>query len=129
MARAKSLTAAQKEKATELLFAADEAEAAANVALASLEQSKTALQSSLSAKIAVSGVLHPGVIIRFPIAEALLAVAMRGPLEIVLCTKGGATYIAAVDRCRNTSVPLPSLPSADGRVEAVRKMLAGPAER
>ena len=127
MAHAKSLTAAQKEKATELLFAADEAETHANEALAAAERTKSTVQTSLSAKILVSGLLHPGVVIRFPIAEAMVRVPQRGPLEIVLSNKGGEMHIAVVDRCRNTSLALPSLPSANGSVAIARKILGMPA--
>jgi len=126
MARAKSLTAAQKEKATELLFAADEAEAQATADLAALDQTKTALHTCLTTRISVSGMLCAGVIIRFPTAAALVTATLRGPLEIVLCTKGGEHHVAVFDPYRNTTTPLHSHPHTDGTPDMVRKILSGP---
>ena len=126
LARAKSLTAAQKEKATELLYAANEAESRANEALAALAKFKTSLQTCMDHRIVVSGLLHPGVIIRYPVAEALVTEPLRGVIEIALCTKGSESHIVAIDRCRNTSRPLQSLPGADGRAEMAHKIMNGP---
>ena len=126
LARAKTLTAAQKEKATELLYSADEAEARANDALLALEHTKTSLQTSMNTKICVASLLHPGVIVRYPVAEGLVTMPMRGPLEIILRTTGGETHILVIDRCRNTSTPLQSLPGAEGQADIARKILYGP---
>lgn len=88
-----------------------------------MERAKVALQTCLEARIVVTGSLHAEVIIRFPIAEALVSVAIQGPLEIVLSLKGGETCITVVDSRGNTSLALPSLPGTDGRVDVARRIL------
>ena len=125
MARSKSLTAAQKEKATELLFAADEAEAQAVTELAALEHEMADLRSAMDAKIVVNSILHAGVLVRFPVAAALISAPMRGPLEITLRCTGGETQIVVIDRCRNTCIPLPSLSGSEGIADMARKFLTG----
>jgi ribosomal protein L17 len=127
MTHAKSLTAAQKEKATELLFAADEAEARSNKDLAVVAQSKSTLRTCLDTRIVVASLLHPGVIIRYPVAEALVDARWRGPVEIALQFHGSDAHVVVIDRCRNTATPLPNVPNADARMEFARHFLAGPA--
>jgi hypothetical protein len=127
MAHAKSLTAAQKEKATELLFAADEAEVRSNKDLAAVTQSKSTLRTCLDTRIMVASLLHPGVIIRYPVAEALVDARWRGPVEIALQVRGSDAQVVVIDRCRNITKPLPSIPNAEARMEFARRFLAGPA--
>jgi uncharacterized protein len=127
MRHAKSLTPAQKEKATELLFAADEAEARANKDMAAVAQSKATLRTCLGTRILVSSLLHPGVIIRYPVAEAVVDARWRGPVEIALQLQGSEAHVMVIDRCRNITKPLPVVPNAEARMEFVRRFLAGPA--
>ena len=127
MAHAKNLTAAQKEKATELLYAADEAEASAHKNLDAVAKSKDALRTCLSSRILVSSLLHPGVIIRFPIAEGIVMTRLRGPVEIGVQTQGSNAQVVVIDRCRNSALPLPSVPGAEMRTDFVRRFLAEPA--
>jgi hypothetical protein len=126
MAHAKNLTPAQKEKATELLFAADEAETRARHDLAAVEGHKAALQTSLDTRIVVAGLLHPGVLVRFPVAAALVAARLRGPVEIALQNCRGDFQVVAIDRCRNTVTPLPACSAADASFDFARRFLAGP---
>ncbi len=127
MARAKTLTAAQKEKATELLFAADEAETQSNEAIAAVEQSRASLLTCLGSKIILSGMLYPGVTIRFPTAEALATAQIRGPVEVVLSSKDNESQIVVIDRCRNTRIPLQPVPSVGGAVDVARRILSNQA--
>jgi uncharacterized protein len=127
MAHAKNLTAAQKEKATELLYAADEAEAHAHRDLQALAQSKDMLRTALGARILVSSLLYPGVIIRYPVAEGIVMTRLRGPVEIAVQMHGSNAEVVVVDRCRNTAVPLPGVPGAETRTDFARRFLVGPA--
>jgi hypothetical protein len=125
LARAKTLTAAQKEKATELLFAADEAEAGARKELEALAQSRNLLRTCLDTRLAVAGVLYPGVIIRFPVAEGLVMTRLRGPLEIALQIRGGDAQVVVIDPYRNSTIPLAGVPGAAARTDFIRRFLAG----
>ena len=125
LAHAKNLTAAQKEKATELLYLADEADTLATKASAALEQSKEPLQACLGTSLTIIGTLHPGVLIRYPIAEAQVPTTFRGPVEIALQCKGGSVHIVVVDRYRNTTVPLPTATSTDAVADVSRRLMVG----
>ena len=79
----KSLNAQQKEKATELLFEADEMEQEINSRLQELKRQLARIQEHEHREIRVSSTIHPGVVLRFPGMEALISESLRGPLRIV----------------------------------------------
>jgi hypothetical protein len=123
LARAKTLTPAQKEKATELLYSADETEAGANQAIAAFESSRTILRNAIAGQIKVSSLLHPGVQIRFPIAEGVTASRFRGPVEVALDSHGSESRVVVIDRTRNSSTPLNAPLGAVERTTPARQLL------
>jgi uncharacterized protein len=126
LARAKSLTAAQKEKATELLFTADQADTSANQALAAFESSRTALHNCLGTRITVSSLVHPGVLIRFPLAEGMVTSRLRGPIDIALENHGSESRVVLIDASRNRVTPLPPPPGSLGQQSPAFRILFQP---
>ncbi len=79
----KMLTAQQKEKATELLYEADEAQKAVSLRLHSLRQAMERAARSSCAQISVRQQLHPGVTVRLGDLQTTIRTAIQGPLKIV----------------------------------------------
>ena len=105
MSNQKSLTAQQKEKATELLYDASELEQRAMPDLKALQEQYASIQPRSKAEIFVKHILHPGVIIRFAGVEAITTTAMRGPLYIIPREVDGQLRIViSSDKCRPTAV-------------------------
>lgn len=80
MKNQKNLTASQKEKATELLFEADEVEKTSNELEASLRASYEQVSREAKAEIVVQHMVYSGAIIRFPQVETTITNDLKGPL-------------------------------------------------
>jgi hypothetical protein len=125
LARAKNLTAAQKEKATELLFSADEADARARKELVAAAQLRNALRTCLGTHIVVASLLCPGVTVRYPIAGGMVMARLRGPVEITLQTHGSDAQVVVIDRYHNSITPLAGVPAAPAATDFIRRLLTG----
>ena len=109
MARQKSLTAAQKEKATELLFGADELDLKVAELTRHLETHTQSLAGAMRGAIHVASMLFPGVIIRFPRVQALVATALRGPLTVTMGNVDGRAVVICTDDHGGTKTVLHSI--------------------
>lgn len=109
MARQKTLTAAQKEKATELLYSAGNLETQGQDLSRTLEALKQPLGKAMQGVIRVASVLHPGVIIRFPTLHALVTECLRGPLTVTLSNHAGRPAVVCTDDYRGTKTILSTL--------------------
>jgi uncharacterized protein (DUF342 family) len=78
-----SLNAQQKEKVTELLIDATEAETAANAIISTLRDQFAASRAAAKQEIRVTKRIHPGVTIRFPDMECTIDELIPGPVRIV----------------------------------------------
>ena len=93
----KNLTAAQKEKATEMLYEADLLQRAADETMREIAaEHKRYLETSATAEVIVSGIIHPGVTIRFPEMETTVRMPIKGPVRIVCRNVRGQWSILAV---------------------------------
>jgi uncharacterized protein (DUF342 family) len=95
----KALTAAQKEKATELLFEAQEMAQHALKASNVLKERYTAINtaSKTGCEILVHGALFPGVIIRFRALQTRIMSLVQGPARITMETAGRDRIIRLTD--------------------------------
>ncbi len=106
MARQKTLTAAQKEKATELLFLADELETQAEEMAKRLAVLKRPADEALTGTMHIASTLHPGVIFRYPTHQARAGDCLRGPITVKLVHDGTQPMIVALDDHRGTKITL-----------------------
>jgi hypothetical protein len=92
----RSLTPQQKEKATELLYLADEADAGASKVAQSLNPLRDRLGALQSAEIRIAGTLYANVILRCLGHEAMTTAALKGPIRITLKLRAeGALFVIA----------------------------------
>lgn len=89
----KHLTAAQKEKATELLYEADDVEHQIKSKIDALRQAGRTAASKCKAEISVAQIVHPGVIIRFSWLETRIRSTLKGPLKIFAKDVNGEPHI------------------------------------
>lgn len=123
MANQKQLNAAQKEKATELLFQASELEERNNARLQAIRSAYSYIQEHSKAKIEVTGTVYPGAIIRFPLLEATISTPLRGPLCIMLQEQGHQRRIVLRSVGGHSVTPLESRPLISDAAQAVRRLL------
>jgi uncharacterized protein (DUF342 family) len=104
----KTLTPAQKEKATELLFEAQQMTQEAVQATAALKERHASMihLASTKAEIVVAGTLYPGVVIRFPALQTRIMSAIRGPVRIAIKAEDPDHRIMATDLINHTTHPL-----------------------
>jgi uncharacterized protein (DUF342 family) len=102
------LTPAQKEKATELLFSATEAEGNAAEALRALEGPWQQVETAKKAAIVIKGMLYTGVTLRIGGVEAAVHKVLRGPLKAVREDAPGAPGIALFDGHNRRVATLPA---------------------
>ena len=107
MAHQKSLSAAQKEKATELLYMADQMDSDAQKMSQRLATLERPVQTAIAGAIRIASTLHPGVVIRFPNVRACVKDGMRGPLTLRQFVSGTQQSIVAIDDSRGTKTALP----------------------
>lgn len=118
----KKLTAAQKERATELLFEADEMEGEIERGLAPLRERYQAYSTRCKAQVETTQTLHAGVAIRFPHCQTIVPQTITGEAKIVeRQTPQG--WIAMLVRPSGPAVPLPSKPVGDGGLESLVRLI------
>jgi hypothetical protein len=121
MRNQKSLNAQQKEKATELLFQADEMEKEINGRMEELKRSLAQIREREHREIRVSTLIHPGVVLRFPGMEAAVSETLRGPLRIVPHIQAHSRRIVLISS-GGSSVPLETR-TPDDPMEMVQRFL------
>jgi uncharacterized protein (DUF342 family) len=98
MKNLKALTAAQKERCTELLYEADEMESDINKRMIEMTARCKITAAKSKAEILVTETVYPGVIIRLPGVESVIETAITGPVRIYLQTVGHEPRIAIQDK-------------------------------
>jgi len=112
MQHVKNLTAQQKERATELLYEADELEEATQKKLLGLSDRCREIVGRSHAEIVVNEMVYPGVIVHFPGVEAKIESAFPGPLRIFPRRCGTVVKVVMQD-AGGAVCPLPSAAVAD----------------
>ena len=115
----KSLTAQQREKATELLYEADELDAVTEKLIADLNTKTGDLIQKSRAEVVVSKMVHPGVTVRFPTAKTMFTKMTRGPFKLVPYRSGENTTIMLIDGNDRSATELPTT-----RIEAGKPVQA-----
>jgi hypothetical protein len=123
MRNQKALSAQQKERATELLFEADELEAQADALLAGLRAAAAAAAARARPEVEVGQTLYPGVTVRFPGVSAAVDEALPGPLRVTTRTLHGETRVVVHYGRGRAAHPLPTRPEPDGYAQALRQLL------
>ena len=121
----KHLNAEQKEKATELLYAAADMEDSIEEAIEKIRTAQKHAQEISVPQIEVAGTLYPGVLIRFPRVETVVKNGLKGPLTIKPKKSGGTLRIIAVDNKSNTH-DLGANAAPDDFWSALARLLAPP---
>lgn len=122
LANPKTLTAQQKEKATELLYHAAEADSRIKEQLKQLKAQYDAAQARSAAEVKIDAMLYAGVTIRFEDVETTIQSPMRGPLRVLRKHEQGQTHIVAVDD-RGGSLMLEAHAVADTTMAKVSRLL------
>jgi uncharacterized protein (DUF342 family) len=121
----KLLTSQQREKATELLYEAEELEAATDKMAAELESQSSKLHEKERAEVIVTEIIHSGVIVRFATIETVLSSALRGPLILAPRKSGHGIEIVLIDGTDQSKTVLPSRPiHPNETVKAAQILLA-----
>jgi len=121
LANQKALTAQQKEKATELLFEADELSSQTDRMLADLRKAYEGwIARNARCEIVVAETIHPGVTIRFPGLETLVEIGIKGPVRIVPQRIDNERRIVVIDG--KTTFPLKTFIVPDA-MDALRTAL------
>jgi hypothetical protein len=119
----KHLTAVQKEKATELLYEADEVEHKIKSEIAELRKAGQAAASKCKAEITVAQIVHPGVVIRFPGLETRIRSTLKGPLKILPKEINGEALIV-YQSSGGSAHPLETRSVKNASLEALNRLLA-----
>jgi len=106
----KALTREQREKATELLFEADDLEMETKKLVADLEIQSRKLNENARAEVAIAKIVHPGVTVRFPDAETIFPTAIKGPLTLTQQKSNGHAQILLTNGTDQSTTILPSTP-------------------
>jgi len=87
LALGKTLSEAQKERATQLIYEASEATEQAARAATDLQERQARAAEAARAEVHVADVLYPGVVILLPGYQVEIATPFQGPL--IVCLRGG----------------------------------------
>jgi uncharacterized protein (DUF342 family) len=123
LAQLKRLSPKQKERATELLFEADELDAITSKKLAELKRQWDLTVARACPQITVGDVVHPGVTIRFDGMETLVGAALKGPLTFTTRKVGTATEIVVIDGFTQDAAPLPTFLVEDAALQMIHVLL------
>jgi uncharacterized protein (DUF342 family) len=104
----KNLTASQREKATELLYEAEELETATNRMVADLEAQQRVIHEHAAAEILVAKAIYAGVIVRFPGVETTFTTSFKGPLKLAPRKTDVGIDIVLIDQGDRSEIVLPS---------------------
>ena len=124
MRNAKALNAAQREKATELLYEADEMEAEVEKALAAIRQASEASAARAKPEVLVTSLIHPGVMIRLGDLETQITSPMKGPVKITTRTIENVRCIVAANTLTSSFRALETRVLHDETRAAMQRLLA-----
>jgi uncharacterized protein (DUF342 family) len=122
MGHPRDLTRAQREKATELLYLANQHEAKLKHALGDLLVRWQRVQEMRRLEIEVLDRVYPGVVLRFPGLQATVQTLIHGPAKIVLRQVKGDWRIFVVNTYRHSQYALEATPTEVNHVE--RRLVA-----
>ncbi len=122
MRRTKMLTPADKERAMEMLFEADEAQAELDRHLAELHAAARSFGEPTEPQFAVAAMVHAGVTLRFRDCEATTTCDIAGCARIVRRRAGTIPYVAIIDDTGSVS-PLPTRTFVDRNMAVARRLL------
>ncbi|HZZ43270.1 MAG TPA: FapA family protein [Tepidisphaeraceae bacterium] len=108
LSQQKHLLSSQREKATELLWEADELDSRTNKEIATLADRCKASRAMARSEIVVAETAYPGVIIRFPGVEAVINSQLQGPLTLVPRGNGQGIHIVMIDGTDGSEHPIES---------------------
>lgn len=124
MANPKRLTNQQKEKATELLFQADELQAKIEADIAELHRATVIMTQRAESALTVHGTIFPGTTIRFQGVETTVRSTIHGPVRIVATSFHDRPRILAYMGTSSTPQPLESRATQRNVFAELRKMAA-----
>jgi uncharacterized protein (DUF342 family) len=104
----RQLTAVQKERATELLYEADEIEGQTKRMSAEVERRRAAMRERAAYEVRVTEALHAGVTIRLGSIETILVASLQGPLVITTRKRELVTEVVLVEQGTRSCIVLPS---------------------
>lgn len=120
----KILTREEKEKATELLYEIEELAQDVESKLAALRARRDEAQTRPAASVAVSGVIHAGVVIRLGGLEAQIQSPLKGPLVLARQRIGGTSVIAMAEPGAKAWHPLNTMSFRDAAIERLTRILS-----
>ncbi|HSV14189.1 MAG TPA: FapA family protein [Tepidisphaeraceae bacterium] len=120
----KKLTVAQRERATELLYQADEIEQEANDKDKALRDAFERAQAKRSTEIVVGGKLFAGTIVRLGELEQTIDNTADGPLTITLRDHEGTQQIALVQTHGGSTRFIGGRPVRDPEMDAMRQQFS-----
>jgi hypothetical protein len=123
LANQKKLTPAQKEKATELLFEAQEMTQAAERQVKALKERYATITSKSRPEVEVADTLHQGVVLRFPGLQTRIMTAFKGPLRVVLKHVRGERTIQLIEDGSRASQTLGGESIPDPVAHALHRLL------
>ncbi len=124
LANQKSLTAQQKESATELLYNASELEEATEKLIQQLRGQVAASFGAAKREVTIMGKLYPGVVIRFLNVEVHIERLIKGPIKVCAEGKGGATRVVLTDLDKQEQTDMKCIGRTDPALSALMRALA-----
>lgn len=106
----KTLTAAQREKVTEMLYEADELELATNKMVADMGNQTRIFAENAHAKVLVENAVYPGVTVRFANVKTTFITALKGPFSLEPHKSNGVIEVVLTSRTDQSKMILPSHP-------------------
>jgi hypothetical protein len=120
---AKSLTAKQKEKITEMLYDADEREKRIEALVATWRERGAVLATLRDVGVLVRETAYPGVVLRVGDLETTIESEIAGPVKFLQRRFIEGWRIAALNTLTGSATPLNCRPFADSDIEAAQKYL------
>lgn len=124
MANPKRLTNQQKEKATELLFQADELQTRIEADIAELHRATVLMTQRAESALTVNGTIYPGTTIRFQGVETTVRSTIHGPVRIVATNFQDRPRILAFLGTSSTPEPLESRSTQRNVFSELRRLAA-----
>jgi hypothetical protein len=123
MKNIKQLNAQQKEKATELLYDAEQTQTEADDLLQTLKNALAQSSARTREELQVQQMLYPGVTVRFSGLETTIRSPIKGPARIACIEQLGVRRIVLYLGTSSTPHPLEMRPVTDDPMLLLRKAL------
>lgn len=115
----KHLSPQQREKVTEILFQAEEAEEKVKQIISSLRDTYNATHAACKQDVQILHLIYPGVTVRFADVECTIEQPLQGPLQLIPRHTENGLAVFAVDPKGGQGFPLPSHALADDAMRAI----------